>query len=63
MFEEIRGPVIDIEGQILRKRSKGVHIKSLQTELEITGNENKHLTEENEDKNVALANLGHGLDK
>ena len=45
------------------KDSVGGQIKSLQTELDIMGNENKRLIEENEDKNAALANLEHGLDK
>ena len=45
------------------KDSVGGQIKSLQKELEIMGNENKCLIEENEDKNAALANLERGLDK
>lgn len=35
----------------------GGQIKSLQTELEIMGDENKRLLEENNDDNSALANL------
>ena len=45
------------------KDSVGGQIKSLQTELDIMGNENKRLIEENEDKNAALTNLENGLDK
>ena len=45
------------------KDSVGGQIKSLQTELEIMGNENKRRIEENKDKNAALTNLERGLDK